>query len=128
MTLRLGDHVTDEAGLAAAPEDTVLLELPTSTYPHPLVYVKRNGLWFTDAIWFSIDPEVILAGSSDLIVVFLPGQPPRPEREVQAEALREWADAWDATLIVDGVLGPDETSIEAAHARRRADRIAGGAE
>lgn len=52
--------------------------------------------------------------------------PPRPEREVKAEALRDWADAWDASLIVDGVLGPEETSLESAHARRRADRIARG--
>lgn len=117
-TPQVGGLVTTIEELDALPVGTIVANFSGGYDDQPLVYVKTGKTRWGLSLRYAFLPAVIL---------YLPGHLPRPEREVQAEALRGWADAWDATLIVDGVLGPDEVSIEAAHARRRAARIAGGA-
>ena len=131
-TPQVGDTITTAEQLDALPVGSAVLAGGKDAWTHVLAdkytdwlgielseddhYIEPRQHWLRDA-----------ASERGGVILYLPGHPPRPERIVKAGGLREWADAWDATLFIDGVLGPDEVSIEAAHARHRADRIEGGA-
>lgn len=78
--------------------------------PENALAVSWDGrAFFTHGVWRVIGPH------APLTLVYLPGQPPRPERVVKAEALREYAlemRAWGVQGITDFLLDLRADRIE----------------
>ena len=93
---QVGDVVTTAEELDALPEGAALLagehvwsfsRVPEAMTGHrnPL-HSQTGGAWTYTADF--------LAHHGSALVIYLPGQPPRTERVVKAEALREYAATW----------------------------------
>jgi hypothetical protein len=80
---QVGDVVTTAEEFEALPIQTVILDASGDAGQR-----LGNGWHFPETIPL---PSARAAKYGPATILYLPGQPPRPERVVKAEALREWA-------------------------------------
>ena len=131
---QVGDTITTANELDALPIGTILAAVESGAPAGLDLAVRWSGSWRTDGAAWPIDPSVYIP----LTILYLPGQPPRPERVVKAEALREAAAEIASLLSYGAELRHDgsEDPFIAAYAdglreshtavTQRADRIERG--
>lgn len=111
---QVGDVITTAEGLDALPERAVVLDREGAAAQ------RVDGRWY----YAIVAPHVVLA---PFTVVALPGHPPRPERVVKAQAIREaaWAvgdEAASSDYLADEV-SDDGIMWFLEQLRDRADRV-----
>jgi hypothetical protein len=113
--MKVGDVVTTAREFDALPEGSIAVQ------PHGGILRRVEGSVYQQ------DAQAFLPAT----LVYLPGRPPRPERVVKAEALREAARAWQmngwagdlptGSERVSLILGMSQRAVDFLLAR--ADRI-----
>lgn len=128
---QVGDAITTKDALDALPVDAVVLDVAG------IPRTRRRADSHMPGGWTHAGREPLTSGAladgQPLIVVYLAGRPPRPERVVKAEALREAANDWQvggwAAVLPTGTTRPEVILGMAQRAteffRARADCIEG---
>ena len=123
-TPQVGDTIATAEELDALPIGTILAAVESEAPAGLDLAVRWPGSWRTDGAPWPIDPSAYIP----LTILYLPGHPPRPEREVKAEALRDYArdirDAAGPDLRTSRLAGTADDIAVALDVR--ADRIARG--
>lgn len=115
---QVGDVITTAEDYEALPIQTVILDASGDAGQR-----LGDGWHFPETIPL---PSVRAAKYGPATILYLPGQPPRPERVVKAEALREYRSALLDARLNPGSQVTRELEFLADLLAERADRIERG--